>query len=103
MSYLKQIVYLSRNQKRIFSEIQDSFDSFQALVKYISLVTISRVILLKYISLVTISRVSLLKYISLVIISRVILLKYISLVIISRVILLNPYRPDAGSAVNKIR
>ena len=49
------------NQKRIFSEIQDSFDAFQPLVKYISLVTISRVILL------------------------------------------NPYRPDAGSAVNKTR
>ena len=54
-------IYLSRNQKRIFSEIQDSIDSFQALVKYISFV------------------------------------------IISRVILLNPSRPDAGSAVNKIR
>ena len=61
MSYLKRKKYLSRNQKRIFSGIQDSFDSFQALVKYISLV------------------------------------------IISRVILLNPYRPDAGSAVKKIR
>ena len=50
-----------KESKKNFSEIQDSFDSFQALVKYISLV------------------------------------------IISRVILLNPYRPDAGSAVNKIR
>ena len=29
--------------------------------------------------------------------------KYISLVIISRIILLNPYHPDAGSAVKKIR
>ena len=44
-----------------FSEIQDLFDSFQAL------------------------------------------LKYISLGIISCVILLNPYRPDAGSPVKKIR
>ena len=44
-----------------FSEIQDLFDSFQAL------------------------------------------LKYISLVIISCVILLNPYRPDAGSPLKKIR
>ena len=54
------MVFLSKNQKGFF-EIQDSFDSFQAL------------------------------------------LKYISLFIISRVILLNPYRPDAGSAVKMIR
>ena len=57
----KKIVYLSRNQKINFSEIQDLFDSFQTL------------------------------------------LKYISLGIISCVILLNPYRPDAGSPVKKIR
>ena len=92
MSYLKKIVYLSRyifqgvipkkivyltryifqgvipkknsisfkESKRNFSKIQDSFDSFQAL------------------------------------------LKCISLVVISRVILLNLYRPDAGSAVEKL-
>ena len=56
----KKIVYLSSNQKRNFSKIQDSFDSFQAL------------------------------------------LKCISLVFISRVILLSLYRPDAGSAVEKL-